>query len=425
MTQYIKIILLFAPLFAISQENSEEEMLRPSVQRIEVTPTAGDREIEKRLAEILDAAGWFIETSVQVKKGIVFLSGKTKTDEFKNWAGGLARNTQNVVAVVNKIEVIEPSLWDFTKALRTQWQSLLHKIPSILLGAILLLATWPLAYYGAKYARTLLRRKFPKSLLEDVIARATGLVIFLIGVYFIFEMANLTGAALAILSGTGLLGIILGIAFREITENFLASILLSVQHPFHAGDLIEIEGFVGHVQLLTMRVTILMSLEGHQIQIPNAIVYKSNIRNYTSNPNLREEFTLNIGCNDSISKAQEIALNILETHEAVLKTPEPWALVDSLAQGAITLRIYFWLNGRQHSPLKVRSSLLGLLKQAFQDGGISLSDGPGEVIFPRGISVQMLERTKVLVPCKEPIPAEDSESTPRSKNFLNPTPRKR
>ena len=108
--------------------------------------------------------------------------------------------------------------------------------------------------------RALLRRKFRKSLLQDVIARGVGILIFLLGVYLIFEIADLTGAALTIISGTGLLGIILGIAFRDITENFLASILLSIHNPFQTGDLVEIAEFTGYVQGLTMRVTLLMSL---------------------------------------------------------------------------------------------------------------------------------------------------------------------
>ncbi len=245
-------------------------------------------------------------------------------------------------------------------------------------------------------------------------------IIFLLGVYLIFEIADLTGAALTIISGTGLLGIILGIAFRDITENFLASILLSIHNPFQTGDLVEIAGFTGYVQGLTMRVTLLMSLDGNHIQIPNSIVYKSNIRNYTSNPNRREEFLVGIGYDDTISQAQEIALNVLEKHEAVLKDPEPWVLVDSLGKATINLRVYFWLDGSQHSWLKVRSSVIRLVKRAFQAEGISMPDEAREVIFPKGISVQMLESEEGKAMPEKPVPKEpenlatDSESGLRS-----------
>ena len=57
-----------------------------------------------------------------------------------------------------------------------------------------------------------------------------------------------------------------------ITENLLASILLSVQNPFKNNDLIEVAGATGYVQGLTIRATLLMTQEGQEVQIPNAVV---------------------------------------------------------------------------------------------------------------------------------------------------------
>ncbi len=415
--------MLAIPLLVFGQQDSKEEIPSQAAEKIEVKPVTQDSEIQKRLEDILNATGWFTAVYVEVKEGVVFLSGNTKNEEFKKWAGNLARNTQNVVAVVNKIEVIEPSLTDFsiiTQILKSHWRGFVKSLPSMIIGIIILIAAWGLARLGSWMTRALLRRKFRKSLLQDVIARGVGILIFLLGVYLIFEIADLTGAALTIISGTGLLGIILGIAFRDITENFLASILLSIHNPFQTGDLVEIAGFTGYVQGLTMRVTLLMSLDGNHIQIPNSIVYKSNIRNYTSNPNRREEFLVGIGYDDTISQAQEIALNVLEKHEAVLKDPEPWVVVDSLGKATINLRVYFWLDGSQHSWLKVRSSVIRLVKRAFQAEGISMPDEAREVIFPKGISVQMLESEEGKAMSEKAVPKEpeniatDSESGLRS-----------
>ena len=388
------IYIFFLPLLVFGQQKDveEEEIPTKMISQVEVKPITQDIEIEKRLTDILNATAWFNDTSVEVKEGVVFLFGQTKTIEFKKWAGSLAGNTQNVVAVVNKIEVIEPSPWNFSffiKILKNHWLGLLKAIPSILIGIIILFIAGGLAQLGVKLSRNLLKKKFQGSLPLEMISRLIGIMIFLIGVYLIFEMANLTGAALTIISGTGIAGIILGIAFRDITENFLASILLSIHNPFHKGDLIEVSGFLGYVQKMTMRATILMSLDGNHIQIPNSVIYKNTIRNYSSNPNRREEFSIGIGYNEVIAKAQELALNVLAKHEAVLKEPESLVLVDSLGKSTINLRIYFWLDGSQHSWLKVRSSVIRLIKRAFQAEGISMPDEAREIIFPKGLAVQM------------------------------------
>src|SRR5690606_28265563 len=62
-------------------------------------------------------------------------------------------------------------------------------------------------------------------------------------------------------------------------------------------------------------------------------------------------------------------------------------LVDSLGASTVNLRIYFWFNGREHNPLKVRSSAIRLVKRAFQKNGISMPDEAREVVFPQGIPV--------------------------------------
>jgi small conductance mechanosensitive channel len=166
-----------------------------------------------------------------------------------------------------------------------------------------------------------------------------------------------------------------------------------MQQPFEMGDLVEIAGVTGYVQQLNVRTTILMTLEGNLVQIPNASVYKSNIRNFTTNPNRREVFEVGIGYDDSINDAQEIARKVLAEHPAVLNDPEPAVLVDSLGRSTVNLRVYFWLNGHENSWLKVRSSVIRLVKLAFQQQGISMPDEAREVVFPQGIPVTLIDAT--------------------------------
>lgn len=158
-----------------------------------------------------------------------------------------------------------------------------------------------------------------------------------------------------------------------------------------AGDLVEVSGVIGYVQQLNVRTTILMTLDGNLVQIPNASVYKSNLRNFTANSNRREHFDIGIGYDDTINEAQEIALQILTDHPAVLNDPLPSVLADSLGKATVNLRVYFWINGRKNSWLKVRSSVIRMVKRAFQKHGISMSDEAREVVFPQGIPITMVD----------------------------------
>lgn len=362
--------------------------------RIDVQPVARDEEISERLQNILESTGWFTSPNVTVQNGVVFLTGQTESEEFKKWAGDLARNTQDVAAVVNQITLLEPSIWDFEPALaglRDQGRNLVRALPMMIFSLFVLFIAALFAKLAISLARRLLHRRLPNNLLVNVIARGIGMGVFLIGLYIVFQIAGLTRIALTVIGGTGLLGLILGIAFRDITENFLSSIFLSIQNPFHTGDLVEIDNTMGYVQLLTTRATVIMTLEGNHVQIPNATVYKSKIFNFTSNPNRRVEFKVGIGYEDKIPMAQELVMHLLAKHPAVLKEPESLVLVDNLGSATVDLQIYFWVDGSQHSWQKVRSAVIRLVKRAFQDAHISMPDESRELIFPNGVTVRLVE----------------------------------
>ncbi len=386
--------------------------------KVDVNPVARDEEIRQRLQRVLEATKWFAAPTVQVKEGVVFLNGKAKTAELKKWAGDLARNTQDVVAVVNRMDVAVPSMWDFSGAwsgLMALWRDFIHSLPFLGFALIILALSVGAGLLASRGARSFLRPRIHAKLLRNVIAIAVGVMVFLFGTYIVLRVSGLTQLALTVVGGTGLIGLAVGIAFRDITENFLASIFLSMQRPFETGDLVEISGVTGYVQQLNVRTTILMTLDGNLVQIPNATVYKNNLRNFTTNSNRREDFVVGIGYDDSIDEAQEIALAVLMEHPAVLDDPAPSVLADSLGKATVNLRIYFWINGREHSWLKVRSSLIRLVKRAFQTHGISMPDEAREVVFPQGVPVSRIDAQATQIQSSRKRAPEEEPDTPSTK----------
>lgn len=374
---------------------SAGEELSAAPVKVDVKPVARDEEISWRLQSVLETTNWFVGPQVRVEEGVVFLRGQVESEVLKKWAGDLARNTQDVAAVVNRMEVIEPSAWDFRPAwsgLLKLWRDLVSSFPFFMFGLFTLALSAGAGILATRTTRMFLQGRIRTKLLQNVMARGMGGLIVLCGAYLILRVSGLTQLALTVVGGTGLIGLVIGIAFREITENFLASIFLSMQRPFENGDLVEISGETGYVQQLNMRTTILMNLSGNLVQIPNSSVYKSNLHNFTTTPNRREEFVVGIGYNDAINVAQEIARKVLAEHPAVLNDPEPSVLVDSLGSSRVNLRIYFWLNGHTHSWLKVRSSVIRIVKSAFQKHGILMSDEARGFVWPQGIHVTLDEK---------------------------------
>jgi small conductance mechanosensitive channel len=208
----------------------------PTPAKVDVDPQAADADIGERLGRIMVATEWFEQPRAEVKEGVVFLYGTTSTQRYKDWAGDLARNTQDVAAVVNRIAVRESSVWDLAPVraeVEAMWRRTMVAMPYILLGLLIMSLSYAAAKLETNVSRRFFERRFDTPLLREVLARGTGAVIFLLGLYFVLRIYGLTRLAATVLGGTGLVGLVLGIAFRDITENFLASIFLSMQPVSH------------------------------------------------------------------------------------------------------------------------------------------------------------------------------------------------
>jgi len=398
----------------INLEGPSAEAPASGQSEVRVTPRAGDSAIEARLGRILEASEWFGNPSVRVSEGIVFLDGVTQTEERREWAGRVARTTQDVVAVVNRIEVRPAAEWDFTPA----WEEVRllalkgqRALPLFVLAVLVLAVTWLAGRMVAKAARWLFGARISSPLLLTVVARTFAIPVVLIGLYLVLQFAGLTRLAVTVLGGTGLVGLVIGFAFRDIAENFLASLLLSIRNPFNMGDLVEIGGQTGIVRNLNTRSTLLFTLDGNHVQIPNATVYKSVITNFTSSASRRTDFVVGIGYDAPTSEAQAIVSAVLAAHPAVKEEPMPLVLVDGLASATVNLRVYFWFDGKTYSPIKLRSALMRQIKEALLTRGISMPDEAREVIFPQGLPVYRMSGEGA----KGPAPGRSAATAPTAR----------
>ena len=375
-----------------------EKSIDNVADQVEVQPTNSDDEIRDRLVGIFDATKYYEPIDVRVEDGVVFLKGVAETPDAIDFAGDLASNTTDVTAVVNDLEVRRRSALDFSSA----WKRIGELIDAtVLLLPLLLVAglTIGLSILVAKFVAwwvdKVLGGRMGSELLRGVLRSVVAVLVMVIGVYIALRISGLTRLAVTLLGGTGLVGLALGFAFRDIAENYLASILISLNRPFSVGDLIRVEGggdgCKGFVRRVTTRGTLLLTPDGNHVQIPNSTVYKSIITNFTASPQSRRDFIIGIGYDDPIERAQTIVHRACVEHPAVLERPQTMVLVESLGASTVNLKVMFWIDIENYDPLKVSSSLMRQVKTVLSEAGISMPDEAREVIFPAGVPVRMLE----------------------------------
>lgn len=250
---------------------------------------------------------------------------------------------------------------------------LLAFLPLVAVALLVVLLFWWLAIVVGQRER-FFERAAPNRFVQDLVRQVVKVAVLLTGVLLALEILQATALVGAVLGAAGVLGIAVGFAFKDLVENYVASILLSVRHPFAPGDHVVIDDHEGKVVRLTSRATILITLDGNHLRIPNADVFKGTILNYSTNPRRRFGFDIGVGNNEDLTRVRAAAIDVLQEMAGVLDDPEPSLLVCELGDSTVAVRCHAWVDQREADFSKVRSEALRLVKERFDCDGISMPE---------------------------------------------------
>jgi hypothetical protein len=146
--------------------------------------------------------------------------------------------------------------------------------------------------------------------------------------------------------------------------------LLGVRRPFQIGDYVQVAGQAGVVLSLNTRATVLVTLEGNHVRIPNNIIYKEILVNATASPSARGNFDVVIPYEASTAVALEGMTAALREGDGILSEPPPRTLIEALEPGGVRLRAYYWAPVQEVDWFKLHSDAKLRVKVALQRAGI-------------------------------------------------------
>jgi small conductance mechanosensitive channel len=209
-------------------------------------------------------------------------------------------------------------------------------LPLLLLALALVCIGWLLGRWISR-GRLIQRISRRNPLLRGVLETSTQWFITGLALALALDMLNATAIVGAVLGTAGIVGIIIGFAFKDTLENYLAGVLMSLRQPFAPRDLVEIDGAPGTVIALTSRATILMTPDGNHLRLPNAKVFRAAIVNYTRNPQRRFEFDVGIGVREDLLLARQLGIERLCQVDGVIASPAPTAFIVSLGDSSVQM----------------------------------------------------------------------------------------
>ncbi|EGU47279.1 small-conductance mechanosensitive channel [Vibrio tubiashii ATCC 19109] len=178
-------------------------------------------------------------------------------------------------------------------------------------------------------------------LMQDFFIGMSGNVVWVIGILVGLSQIGLNLAP--VLTGFGIAGVIIGFALQDTLSNFAAGMMLLIYKPFDVGDFVFAGGVDGKVSHMSLVNTTIKTFDNQIIIIPNGKIWGDVIKNVTHERVRRVDMVFGIGYSDDLLKAESILTEIVTTHPAVLRTPEPNIRVHTLNTSSVDFIVRPWV----------------------------------------------------------------------------------
>ena len=238
----------------------------------------------------------------------------------------------------------------------------------LIIGIFLLWIGWKLAKKIVNILNKTLERRnvdvtirsFLDTFLEVILK---GLVVLVVLEYVGIKT---TGVAALVASA----GVAIGLALQGSLSNFAGGLVILLIRPFNVGDYVEGAGHNGVIEKIGMFYTNMVSVDNKLILVPNGTLANGSIVNYSAKELRRVDLTFGVGYEQDILKVKRVLSNIVEAHDLILKTPEPFIALSNHGDSAINFVVRVWVNNSDY--WKVHFDLLESVKVAFDNEDISI-----------------------------------------------------
>ncbi|MBN8190087.1 mechanosensitive ion channel [Salipiger thiooxidans] len=363
--------LIFAPCQLLAQDVVGEADALPTLA---VEDVPDDVAIATRLRAILGALE-FDGITVSVDAGVVSLAGDVAEPSISEKAESIAERLEGVVAVKNTLSASDDLANQINPAVdrfRARVERLVSRLPLLLLALAAFLVIVAAGFLVARMR--FWDRISPNAFIAELYRQAFRVASGIVGIVVALDVLGAAALLGTILGAAGIIGLAIGFAVRDTVENFVASVMLSLRQPFRPNDLVEIEGDIGRVIRLTSRATILLSLDGNHIRIPNATVFKGKIVNYTQYPARRFLFDIGIDPDADLEATRSLAQATLKALPFVLDDPEELVWIENITESGAILRVTGWVDQTATGFAAARGDAIRLVKTAIEEAGVAIPD---------------------------------------------------
>lgn len=225
----------------------------------------------------------------------------------------------------------------FTEKIGVLVETLIAWAPK-LVGAILVLiiGLWVVGAITKMIQKAMRRSGFD----EATIPFLSSLINVVLKVMLILSIAGMVGIeTTSFIALLGMAGLAIGMALQGTLGHFASGVMILLFKPYKIGDLVDLQGQLGHVEEIQVFNTMITTLDNKRVIIPNGIATSGMITNLSTKEYLRVDLNVAMPYEEDFEKVQGIIMEALNNTPKVLKNPAPYVEIEKFNEHNILLAV--------------------------------------------------------------------------------------
>lgn len=171
----------------------------------------------------------------------------------------------------------------------------------------------------------------------------------------------------------GALGVGIGFGLQSLVNNLVSGLIIAFEKPVNVDDLIEIDGHAGKVKSIGFRSSIIATVDGANLIMPNGDLLNSNVLNWTLGGfRKRNHIRIEVTYGSDLDKIKTLIVDILNKNDQIFTTPAVSVQFADISGQSVVLEIYFWVKTSKDTG-QVRSDVVAAIQSVFQENGVSFA----------------------------------------------------
>lgn len=241
----------------------------------------------------------------------------------------------------------------------------------ILNGVVTALGTLLVALWFAGWMEhRLMRSESIDSNVRVVMTRAGKAILIVIALLVSLALVGIDITALSVFGGAFAVG--LGFGMKTIASNYVAGFMILLDRSIRIGNVISIDATTsGEVTRITTRYTVVRTLAGTEVIVPNEYLVANIVRNQTyTDTKVRIPLRVSVAYDADLDLAMRLMAEAAAAQPRVLKDPAPLTIVVAFGDNGIELELGFWISDPGEGTGGIRSEINLAIWRSFRAHGI-------------------------------------------------------